>query len=90
MTTKARIVLHVDQIPERYKLSPMLSEMLQMKEGSRSSITNALWSYVKIHKLQDKVDRRSIKCDSKLKAVSALPICIMSPHLFISSAVLMF
>jgi SWI/SNF-related matrix-associated actin-dependent regulator of chromatin subfamily D len=46
--------------------------MLQMNEGSRSSITNALWSYVKIHKLQDKVDRRSIKCDAKLKTVTLL------------------
>jgi len=52
----------------------MLADMLQMKEGSRTSITSAVWSYVKINKLQDKVDRRSIKCDPRLKALSGLDI----------------
>ena len=69
MTTKARIVLHIDQTPEKFKLSPRLADMLQMKEASRASITSALWSYVKINKLQDKVDRRIIRPDERLRSV---------------------
>jgi hypothetical protein len=70
MTIKARIALHVEQIPERFKLAQLLSTTVQMKEGSRSAVINALWSYIKINKLQDKVDRRAIKCDQKLRYVS--------------------
>ena len=69
MTIKARIALHIEQTPERYKLADGLRDMLQMKEGSRTAIVNAIWSYIKLHKLQDKVDRRAIKADGRIRYV---------------------
>ena len=36
---------------------------------SRSEVVSRLWSYIKEHKLQDKVDRRMINADKKLEKI---------------------
>ncbi|KAF9236976.1 hypothetical protein BU15DRAFT_76343 [Melanogaster broomeanus] len=58
--TRVRIVIHLEQSPEQYKLSPELANILGIKEESRIGVIQALWNYIKINGLQDKVDRRKI------------------------------
>jgi SWI/SNF-related matrix-associated actin-dependent regulator of chromatin subfamily D len=68
-TTTARIALHVAQQPEKYKFQPPLADVLQMNEGSRAAAVAALWNYIKVNQLQDKADRRAVRCDAKLQLV---------------------
>jgi SWI/SNF-related matrix-associated actin-dependent regulator of chromatin subfamily D len=43
--------------------------VLGIKEESRAGIIQALWSYIKTHNLQDKVDRKRIHADAMLRPV---------------------
>jgi hypothetical protein len=43
--------------------------VLGIKEESRAGIIQALWSYIKMHNLQDKVDRKRIHADAMLRPV---------------------
>jgi chromatin remodeling complex protein RSC6 len=40
-----------------------------MKEGSRVEVIQALWNYIKIKGLQDKMERRFVKMDDALQPV---------------------
>jgi SWI/SNF-related matrix-associated actin-dependent regulator of chromatin subfamily D len=51
-----------------------------MKEDSRINVINALWNYVKINGLQDKVDRRTVRTNDELRAVCPLPITKPRPY----------
>jgi SWI/SNF-related matrix-associated actin-dependent regulator of chromatin subfamily D len=66
----ARVLIHLKRIPERYKLVEPLIDILDMKEDTRTGIITALWHYIKVNGLQDKVDRRIIRPDAKLRPVS--------------------
>ena len=46
-----------------------LSEIIGDKAIPRTEITKKLWLYIKKHSLQDKVNRRNINADDKLKVV---------------------
>ena len=50
-----------------------------MKEESRINVIHALWNYIKINGLQDKVDRRTVRTNDELRAVSSpenrIPFC---------------
>jgi SWI/SNF-related matrix-associated actin-dependent regulator of chromatin subfamily D len=88
--------MHLEQIPEQYKLSPELGKsrvvvffmatsdsdatanILGIKEESRIGVIQALWNYIKINGLQDKVDRRRIRADDHLRQVS--PLHLVSNH----------
>jgi len=67
--TRVRILMHLEQIPEQYKLSPELANILGIKEESRIGVIQALWNYIKINGLQDKVDRRRIRADDHLRQI---------------------
>jgi chromatin remodeling complex protein RSC6 len=67
----ARIILDIDHSPPRFQLAPELATLLQTKEDTRVGILGALWSYIKVHNLQDKEDRRRVVLDAKLKKVSS-------------------
>ena len=67
---KARVTIHLEHYPEQFKLGPELSSLLEIKEDSRIGVVTALWNYMKLNNLQDKVDRRLIRADDRLKAVS--------------------
>lgn len=62
-----RIVLDPDYIPQKYKLSPMLSEILDMKLETKPQIIMGLWNYIKVHGLQDNEDKHIIHCDEQLQ-----------------------
>ena len=40
-----------------------------IKEETRVGIVQALWSYIRLHDLQDKVDRKVIRADAQLRGV---------------------
>ncbi|TDL14860.1 SWI/SNF complex protein [Rickenella mellea] len=67
--TKVRVTLHLEHYPEQYRVNPDLGSILDLKEESRTGVITALWNYIKINGLQDKVDRRVIRTDARLKAI---------------------
>ncbi|KAI6030177.1 hypothetical protein EDC04DRAFT_2572396 [Pisolithus marmoratus] len=67
--TRIRVIIHLEHTPEQYKVSPELGDILGIKEESRIGVIQTLWNYIKIHGLQDKVDRRRIKADDHLRPI---------------------
>ncbi|WCJ36245.1 hypothetical protein M5689_017458 [Euphorbia peplus] len=63
----ARIRLEMNYVPEKFKLSPALSEILGMEAESRSRVMVAIWHYVKSKKLQVQNDPYYFLCDPPLK-----------------------
>lgn len=59
-----------DDTPEKYKLSPILAETLDMAEGDRPEVVMGIWEYVKIMNLQEDEDKRMVRCDDQLRQVS--------------------
>ncbi|KAK0197359.1 BAR-domain-containing protein [Armillaria mellea] len=66
---KLRIILYPDHYPEQYKVSSELGDILGIKEESRVGVIQTLWNYIKLHGLQDKVDRRMVRADEKLAPI---------------------
>ena len=58
-----------DEIPERFRLSPALSEVLDADEEDRAGIVLGIWKYIKAIGLQEDEEKRTIRCDERLKAV---------------------
>ncbi|KAM6493215.1 SWI/SNF complex protein [Amanita muscaria] len=69
--TRIRVILYLDHFPEQYKVLPELApvNVIGIKEESRIGVIQALWNYIKLLNLQDKIDRRLIKADDKLLPV---------------------
>lgn len=65
-STKLRIAVYVDHRPERLALQPEVGQLLDVGEADRATVLQALWSYIKLHKLQDP-DKKHIKPDAPLK-----------------------
>ncbi|WP_298877470.1 SWIB/MDM2 domain-containing protein [uncultured Bradyrhizobium sp.] len=49
--------------------SALLAEVVGAKPQPRGQITKNLWAYIKKHGLQDKVNKRLINADEKLKKI---------------------
>ena len=64
------INLFRDDIPERFKLSKPLSRLLDTEEADRPGIIWGLWEYAKAMGLQSEEEKRIIRCDDLMKAVS--------------------
>ncbi|KIK18232.1 hypothetical protein PISMIDRAFT_632311 [Pisolithus microcarpus 441] len=67
--TRIRVIIHLEQNPEQYKINPELGNVLAIKEESQIGVIQTLWNYIKINGLQDKVDRRRIKADDHLRPI---------------------
>ncbi|KAK7469181.1 SWI/SNF and RSC complex subunit Ssr3 [Stygiomarasmius scandens] len=67
--TKIRAVIYLDHYPEQYGVAPELGSILGIKEESRIGVIQALWNYIKVQGLQDKVDRRMIRADDRLRMI---------------------
>jgi SWI/SNF-related matrix-associated actin-dependent regulator of chromatin subfamily D len=52
----------------------VLASVLGIKEESRIGVIQTLWNYIKLQGLQDKVDRRLIRADDKLRPVCYSPL----------------
>lgn len=72
MSVPARVILHLKRTPERYKIIEPLADILDIKEETRTATITALWHYIKVNGLQDKVDRKIIRPDAKLKPVCSV------------------
>ncbi|CAK9318965.1 unnamed protein product [Citrullus colocynthis] len=51
------------------QVSPALSNFLGVSEASRTDAVKQIWSYIKLHNLQNPANKREIYCDDKLKAI---------------------
>ncbi|KAJ7767504.1 SWI/SNF complex protein [Mycena maculata] len=67
--TKVRLIMYLDHYPEQFRVIPELGNILGIKEDSRIGVIQALWNYIKIQGLQDKVDRRLVRADEKLRPI---------------------
>lgn len=63
------INLQRKQMPERYRLSKELSELLDTDEEDRVGVMTGIWDYARAHHLQQDDDERKFMCDAKLKAL---------------------
>jgi chromatin remodeling complex protein RSC6 len=66
------INLHRFEVPERYSLSPELSDIVDMKEGTQHEVVMGLWEYIRMNGLQEDEEKRNFRCDELLKRVSTL------------------
>ncbi|KJA22667.1 hypothetical protein HYPSUDRAFT_201995 [Hypholoma sublateritium FD-334 SS-4] len=69
LPTKIRVIMYLDHFPDQYKVLPELGSVLGIKEESRIGVIQTLWNYIKLQGLQDKVDRRIIRADDKLRPI---------------------
>ncbi|XP_071710102.1 SWI/SNF complex component SNF12 homolog [Rutidosis leptorrhynchoides] len=65
----ANIRLEMNYVPEKYKLSLPLMEVLGVEVDTRTRIIAAIWHYVKARKLQNADDPSYFNCDPALKKV---------------------
>lgn len=65
----ARIRLEMNYVPEKFKLSPALTEVLGIEVDTRPRIIAAIWHYVKARKLQTPDDPSFFACDPPLRKV---------------------
>lgn len=65
----AMIRLEMNYMPEKYKLSQPLSEVLGIEAETRTRVIAAIWHYVKSRKLQIPSDPTSFMCDPPLQKV---------------------
>ncbi|PSS24540.1 Upstream activation factor subunit spp27 like [Actinidia chinensis var. chinensis] len=50
-------------------ISPALRQFLGAPEAARTEAVKKVWEYIKIHNLQNPVNKREILCDDKLKTI---------------------
>ncbi|XP_010542883.1 PREDICTED: SWI/SNF complex component SNF12 homolog [Tarenaya hassleriana] len=65
----ADIRLEMNYVPEKFKLSPALMEVLGIEVDTRPRIIAAIWHYVKARKLQNPNDPSFFNCDAALQKV---------------------
>jgi len=63
------INLSRDEQPERFRLSQALAATLDMEEGDKAEVVMGVWEYVKAMGLQEDEERRSIRCDERLRQI---------------------
>ncbi|XP_045789595.1 SWI/SNF complex component SNF12 homolog isoform X2 [Trifolium pratense] len=63
------IRLEMNYAPEKFKLSPALTEVLGIEVETRPRIIAAIWHYVKARKLQNPNDPSFFHCDQALQKV---------------------
>lgn len=69
MEFPATIRLEMNYTPEKYMLSPSLTDLLRIEVDTRPRIIAALWQYIKVKKLQDAADPSMIICDAPLQRI---------------------
>ena len=60
----------LDENPDRLQLSKEMSELLDVDTATRADIVMGIWDYVRFNGLQEDEEKRMIRCDNALKAVS--------------------
>ncbi|KAI8971942.1 hypothetical protein BDF20DRAFT_824588, partial [Mycotypha africana] len=73
INVNAKITIHLDSNPQKFKLSPALADLLDIRVGTKPEIVMGIWNYCKNHKLQDAEDKRLIRCDNRLAQLFGFP-----------------
>jgi chromatin remodeling complex protein RSC6 len=68
--TNITIKLLRHELPERYKLSPELADVVDMKEATQHEAVMGLWEYIRLSGLQEDEEKRNFRCDDLLRKVS--------------------
>jgi len=63
------VCLTRDEQPERFRLSQALAATLDMEEADRAEVVMGIWDYVKAMGLQEDEERRTIRCDERLRQI---------------------
>lgn len=58
-----------DETPERFELSPDLSDIVDLSVGTRAEVVMGLWEYIKAMGLQEEEEKRHFHCDEALRRV---------------------
>ncbi|XP_046965130.1 brahma-associated protein of 60 kDa [Vanessa cardui] len=66
---RCTILLLLDYQPLQFKLDARLARLLGVHTQARPVIVNALWQYVKTHRLQDPHEREYVACDKYLEQI---------------------
>jgi len=66
---KCTLLLMLDYQPMQFKLDLRLARLLGIHTQTRPVIINALWQYIKTHRLQDAHEREYINCDKYLEQI---------------------
>lgn len=66
---KCTLLLMLDYQPMQFKLDLRLARLLGIHTQTRPVIINALWQYIKTHRLQDPAEREYINCDKYLEQI---------------------
>lgn len=66
---RCTILLLLDYQPLQFKLDARLARLLGVHTQARPVIVNALWQYVKTHRLQDAHERELVVCDKYLEQI---------------------
>jgi SWI/SNF-related matrix-associated actin-dependent regulator of chromatin subfamily D len=67
--TNIRVVLYLEHQPPVFRIQSELADILGIKEETRLGAVQALWTYIKVQGLQDKVDRKLIRADDRLRHI---------------------
>lgn len=70
---KCTILLMLDYQPHQYRLDARLARLLGIHTQTRPVIINALWQYMKSHKLQDAHEREYVNLDKYLEQIFGTP-----------------
>ncbi len=62
------------ETPERFRLSKALSDVLDTDEEDKSGAVLGVWDYVKAMGLQEDEEKRAVRCDDRLRAVSLMSL----------------
>uniref|UniRef100_A0A8C4X0Z3 SWI/SNF related BAF chromatin remodeling complex subunit D1 n=1 Tax=Eptatretus burgeri TaxID=7764 RepID=A0A8C4X0Z3_EPTBU len=73
VNVRCTVLLMLDYQPPQFKLDPRLARLLGIHTQTRPVIIQALWQYVKGHKLQDSHEREFINCDKYLHQIFDCP-----------------
>lgn len=60
---QCRIHLYLDAMPEKYKLNADLSQLLNVQMDTKTEVIMHVWQYIKLHRLQDATDPRTVNCN---------------------------
>lgn len=63
------INLFRDETPERFELSPELSDVVDETVATRAEAVMGVWEYIKLMGLQEDEEKRHFRCDELLKKV---------------------
>ncbi|XP_016056749.1 PREDICTED: SWI/SNF-related matrix-associated actin-dependent regulator of chromatin subfamily D member 1 isoform X2 [Miniopterus natalensis] len=69
VNVRCTVLLMLDYQPPQFKLDPRLARLLGIHTQTRPVIIQALWQYIKTHKLQDPHEREFVICDKYLQQI---------------------